>query len=379
MSTTAEVGIAHRSRARLGPTLGGEVLEIGPGIVPFPTAPDAAVTYADRSLPGGRDDAFPELVGLPSGPPADVDLDLDLDGLGPLGERRFDVVIASHVIEHLAAPIAALREMRRVLAPGGRLVLVVPDRTLTFDAGRSPTPLAHLLAEHAAGVSEISVGHIREFCAAIHAGPPIHPAEVRDGHDPDRLDAERIAWHRRRTIHVHCWRPEELAAGIAGLVAANLVSFRLADLYLADDEPCFEFGLVLEADAENPDGAHDRCVRFVEDWCRLLLGEPARDRRRLEVFAAALRRDLHHDRAAEVVALAERVSAGAIPPPPAAPDAALLTTRLAAERRRSTELATRLASAEHRVAALERSRAYLAGRLLTAPLRVGRRRGRGAS
>jgi SAM-dependent methyltransferase len=42
-------------------------------------------------------------------------------------ERRFDVVIALDVIEHLDEDAAALREMFRVVKPGGGLVLTVPQ------------------------------------------------------------------------------------------------------------------------------------------------------------------------------------------------------------------------------------------------------------
>jgi SAM-dependent methyltransferase len=37
-----------------------------------------------------------------------------------------DVVISNHALEHTLAPLAELRELRRILKPGGRLVLWLP-------------------------------------------------------------------------------------------------------------------------------------------------------------------------------------------------------------------------------------------------------------
>src|SRR5947208_9058790 len=45
------------------------------------------------------------------------------DGLAP---HRFDTVVCANVLEHVAADAASLRAMRALLAPGGRVVLIVP-------------------------------------------------------------------------------------------------------------------------------------------------------------------------------------------------------------------------------------------------------------
>lgn len=42
-------------------------------------------------------------------------------------DASFDVVLMNHVIEHLPAPIDTLREIRRLLRPGGRLIGITPN------------------------------------------------------------------------------------------------------------------------------------------------------------------------------------------------------------------------------------------------------------
>ena len=58
-----------------------------------------------------------------------------------LGDRRFDVLLFADLLEHLPDPLAVLRFYRRFLAPGGRVVISLPniacwDRRLALLFGR---------------------------------------------------------------------------------------------------------------------------------------------------------------------------------------------------------------------------------------------------
>jgi SAM-dependent methyltransferase len=70
----------------------------------------------------------------------DVDHNVDLQKL-PFADASYDFVYASHVLEHILDDHAALREIRRILRPGGVAVLPVPvfDADATIEYGK-PDP-----------------------------------------------------------------------------------------------------------------------------------------------------------------------------------------------------------------------------------------------
>jgi SAM-dependent methyltransferase len=59
-----------------------------------------------------------------------VDVVHDLDGLPlPFADGSFDYILAQDVLEHLADPVATLKELHRILDRGGRLAIRVPHFT----------------------------------------------------------------------------------------------------------------------------------------------------------------------------------------------------------------------------------------------------------
>src|ERR1051325_1041366 len=71
----------------------------------------------------------------------------------PFRDNSLDYVVASHVLEHVANPVAALAEWHRVLGPEGIIYLVVPDRRHTWDRGRPLTSVEHMLDDFLAGTT----------------------------------------------------------------------------------------------------------------------------------------------------------------------------------------------------------------------------------
>jgi SAM-dependent methyltransferase len=83
--------------------------------------------------------------------------------LASIADATYDFVISSNCLEHIANPLKALREWRRVLAPGGALLLVLPRRSATFDHRRPVTPLQHMIEDFENDVAEDDLTHLPEI------------------------------------------------------------------------------------------------------------------------------------------------------------------------------------------------------------------------
>ncbi|HEV2061185.1 MAG TPA: class I SAM-dependent methyltransferase [Solirubrobacteraceae bacterium] len=75
-------------------------------------------------------------------PAQDVELRLDVTATG-LPDGAFDAVVCSHVLEHVSDDAAAIGELRRVTAPGGWCLVMVPlalDRATTYEDASITAP-----------------------------------------------------------------------------------------------------------------------------------------------------------------------------------------------------------------------------------------------
>jgi glycosyltransferase involved in cell wall biosynthesis len=109
----------------MAPFIGQRVLEVGAGtglLTRF-------LTQRERVLSTELDPEYVEMLQRMFAHHPNVEIrQLDLARLAENGiaRRSFDTVVCSNVLEHIEDDAAALRAMRDVLEPGGRVVLVVP-------------------------------------------------------------------------------------------------------------------------------------------------------------------------------------------------------------------------------------------------------------
>jgi SAM-dependent methyltransferase len=80
-----------------------------------------------------------------------------------LPTNAYDFVLSSHVLEHIANPIRALKQWIGLLKNEGLLVLLLPDKHKTFDHRRPVTILDHLIEDYENQIAEDDLTHLPEI------------------------------------------------------------------------------------------------------------------------------------------------------------------------------------------------------------------------
>jgi len=90
---------------------------------------------------------------------------VDATDLDKIATARYDFLLSSNCLEHVANPIKALVEWKRVIKAGGGLILVVPNKEKNFDHRRPVTKFEHLLDDFTRDVGEGDLTHLDEILA----------------------------------------------------------------------------------------------------------------------------------------------------------------------------------------------------------------------
>jgi SAM-dependent methyltransferase len=174
----------------------GRGIEVGALWRRFPLPSSVRVWYLDRLNCAALEEHYTELRGKLLRP----DLLAEATELPvPLGSLNF--LIASHVLEHLPFPLKALRAWYDALAPGGALLLKIPDKRYTFDVRRERTPLQHLIAESDDSQAFDQRVHYADWAANVG----------NQSADPACLDdAVTDLMRRDYSIHFHVWIDDDV-------------------------------------------------------------------------------------------------------------------------------------------------------------------------
>jgi predicted SAM-dependent methyltransferase len=121
----------------------------------------------------------------------------DASDLSKITDSTYDILVNSHVIEHIANPIKALLEWRRVIKDNGFLLMVVPHKDGTYDIKRPVTKLDHIIKDYNDNMTEDDTTHFQEVLE-------LHDLKldttVRDYDDHRERTHDNI---NRRIVHHH--------------------------------------------------------------------------------------------------------------------------------------------------------------------------------
>jgi predicted SAM-dependent methyltransferase len=216
----------------------GTILEVGPAHNPILPRRDGFhtrnVDYLDRD---GLVEKYRDFTQYS---PDDIeDVDYVITAGSPMSAvipDRFDLVLASHVLEHSLSLIDFVNDCTGLLAPGGVLSLVIPDHRYTFDRFRERSSIGRVIDASVSRPSVHTVGTLTEFSLfrVTHRGrtswPAGHHGTYRFVHDVG-VATENAERARSETyIDVHNWvfSPNHLRLLLHDLASLDLIPVREA-------------------------------------------------------------------------------------------------------------------------------------------------------
>jgi SAM-dependent methyltransferase len=117
-------------------------------------------------------------------------------------DQTYDFVAASHVLEHMANPLQALQEWKRIVKPSGMILLVLPHKANTFDHRRPFTTLDHIRADFESNVTEADLTHLEEILE-------LHDIDLDPPAGSQEQFRERCLQNlSKRAMHHHVFSPE---------------------------------------------------------------------------------------------------------------------------------------------------------------------------
>jgi SAM-dependent methyltransferase len=218
----------RRDRALRGLDVrGGRGLEIGPLYQPMTRKQDMEVLYVDVQTRERLVEYYSQHPGAPVEDIVEIDFALiDDDGkpqtlaAATAVAAPFDWVLASHVIEHVPDMIGWLADVAAVLADGGMLSLIIPDRRLIHaNRAKDPHPSVRAIFDHCYDAASVDAGAVWDRTSPVPP-PRMHPlAYVREmlekSKDPDaHIDC-----------HVWIFSAAEFLEQLATLAELELLEF----------------------------------------------------------------------------------------------------------------------------------------------------------
>jgi SAM-dependent methyltransferase len=177
-------------------------------------------------------------------PSVNIDEIVEVDFVCPDGDiiksvkgKKFDYVIASHVIEHAPNFLKFLSNIFDVLKPGGFAFFVIPDKRFTFDLNRPLTSFGNVLENYLSYAVKPSVGAVYDhFSTAIKLDAGKVWTGTVDLSNSSRLTSSMYAWEMANNVkkngdyidvHVNIFTPYSFFEILKGAIEHDIVTFEV--------------------------------------------------------------------------------------------------------------------------------------------------------
>lgn len=114
-------------------------------------------------------------------------------------EDKYDCIITSHVVEHMANPISFLKSSLNSLNEGGCILTLLPNKPVFWDRVRNDTTIEHLIQDYTNNVGEDDMTHYEENINTDH------PWKSSMG--LEKFKSECLNNINTRVMHHHCFNP----------------------------------------------------------------------------------------------------------------------------------------------------------------------------
>lgn len=124
-----------------------------------------------------------------------------------------DLIVASHVIEHVPDLITWLEELGSVLKINGEIRLAIPDKRYCFDILRAETSIYDVLTSHLVKaripqprqIFDFALNVVTVDCVDAWSGQLRKDDLVRIFRDQDAFDLAKDVLHNQTYHDIHCW------------------------------------------------------------------------------------------------------------------------------------------------------------------------------
>lgn len=175
-----------------------------------------------------------------------------------VGSKRFDYVIASHVIEHIPDIVSWLEDIASILKPGGILSLAIPDKRFTFDIERRDSEASEIIGAHIDKLEKPSSSSMYDY--ASHYVEDVDSGKAWN--DPGFFQNDTMSHRWTKTealamaienldndkyIDCHCYvfTPSSFAAILRELSELGLIKLKVAN-FLETQQGELEFYVALQ-------------------------------------------------------------------------------------------------------------------------------------